>query len=56
MFPALFAVRVGVETTTVVWPEGLGQWKFPMTPSEIQHATFLNELRHRMPTYVNYVL
>ena len=25
---------------TTVWPEGLSQWKFPMTPSEIEHAAF----------------
>jgi len=40
IFLVLISVRSWEDTRTIVWPEGLGQWKFPMTPSGIKPATF----------------
>ena len=58
----LSALRTGrflppgwVDPMAIVRPEGLCQWKIPMTPSGIEPATFwlvaqcLNQLRHRVP-------
>jgi hypothetical protein len=34
------SVRGWIDPRAIVWPEGVYQWKFPMTPSGIDPATF----------------
>jgi hypothetical protein len=55
VFLVLVLVRGLVDPTAMLWPEGLCQWKIPVTPSGIESTTFqlvaqcLNQLRNRMP-------
>jgi hypothetical protein len=55
-----FLLRGCFEPTAIVQPEGLSQWRIPMTALTIEHATFrlvaqcLNKLRRRVTPHADF--